>query len=114
MWRYNAIIWAFDKFSDNATIDEFFIKGHKEDRNVTLNEHENITFICSVVSNPVSTTSIKRMHDRNLITANLNNVTYNLGPVKCLDAGTYECSGRNKHNLNQDASRVATILVNCK
>jgi hypothetical protein len=101
-------------FSDSATINEFFIKGRNDDRNVTLNEHDNVTFICSVVSNPVSTIAIKRMHGGNLITANLNKVTYNLGSADCLDAGTYECSGRNKHNLNQDASRVATILVNCK
>jgi hypothetical protein len=81
---------------------------------VIINEHENVTFLCHVSSYPISVTGIKLQSGQVLVSAISNDVSYDLGPAKCLDAGMYECSGKNRHNIIHATRRHIGLLVKCK
>jgi hypothetical protein len=105
-----SLIYCSYFLSDKAFIDDFKVN---ELHNITVNQSEILTLICYVDSNPVSNTEITFQNGTRLIIADSNNLSISLGPVKCLDSGSYACNGQNKYNMDR-SKRIIFIYVNCK
>ena len=92
------------------------MKDNVETKNTTytVNEKDNIQFVCAVDSKPNSSIEIvfqdKVIHKQN----ETNVLEYNHKVTSCLDAGTYTCSARNQYNFGNDAIAKLELRVKCR
>jgi hypothetical protein len=53
------------------------------------------------------------MTDETLVWTNSNFLNFTLGSAKCIDAGTYFCLGKNKHNIGVGSTEQLNIFIRC-
>ncbi|XP_060606552.1 synaptogenesis protein syg-2-like [Ruditapes philippinarum] len=97
-----------------ADVYDFYVDGYLSDKNITVKEGDNVTFLCYVDSKPLSNTTITIRHKQEeYMTIGKANISYTRWYVNCFDAGEYVCSVRNKHNIEERSSQILYIEVIC-
>lgn len=83
-----------------------------ETDSVTVNEGENIRFVCSLESNPKSEMTLQK-GDQIKVTKTDTYITYEITSSNCDDAELYVCLGRNQFNTHW-LQRNISLFVECK
>ncbi|XP_053384649.1 uncharacterized protein LOC123535998 [Mercenaria mercenaria] len=96
-----------------ASITSFVVEGYTEPHvSVTVNESDNLRFICSVDSNPASSIEIQFEGNTLQRQDNTNSLAYTFNAT-CLDAGIYRCSSENQYNYGNLSLMELTLYVRC-
>ncbi|WAR06600.1 HMCN2-like protein [Mya arenaria] len=87
-------------FPDESVVSDFHVTQHIGTFNVTQSEYSNVTFTCTVDSNPSSTINIRKEGEIRRSIDNSKQLEYTIANLTCWDAGLYTCDGSNEFNTD--------------
>jgi hypothetical protein len=100
-------------FADPSRILQFSVTDvEKKREHFEVTENETIHLICSVDSNPVSSTSLL-FKEQELWRYGSKGLIYTHKVESCFDAGVYTCFTHNKYNKKPSMEEL-TLRVRCK
>ncbi|KAL4221068.1 hypothetical protein ACF0H5_019330 [Mactra antiquata] len=95
-----------------ATIETFTIDGFTS-QIVTVNESDQVSFMCHADSNPIAVMTLSDARSKILNNVTSNSVEHNIPKTSCSNAGTYHCLAKNVHNDANDVNKTVILFVNC-
>ncbi|WAR06012.1 HMCN1-like protein [Mya arenaria] len=84
----------------HLNVHDFHVTEHIGAFNVTKTEHSNLTFTCTVDSNPLASITIRKEGEIRRSIDNSTKLKYTIANLTCLDAGLYTCDGSNEFNTD--------------
>ncbi|XP_052805971.1 hemicentin-1-like isoform X1 [Mya arenaria] len=97
-----------------SVVSDFHVTQHIGTFNVTQSEYSNVTFTCTVDSNPSSTINIRKEGEIRRSIDNSKQLEYTIANLTCWDAGLYTCDGSNEFNTDTLSMKNLKLLVTCR
>jgi hypothetical protein len=108
-----CVIFICIYFADPSIILQFSVTDvEKKKEHFEVTENETIHLICSVDSNPVSSTSLL-FKEQELWRYGSKGLIYTHKVESCFDDGVYTCLAHNKYN-HKPSMEELTLRVRCK
>ncbi|XP_052807143.1 hemicentin-1-like isoform X2 [Mya arenaria] len=97
-----------------SLVSGFHVTEHIGTSNVTKSEFSNVTFTCTVDSNPLASINIRKDGEIRRSIENSSQLEYTIANLTCWDAGLYTCDGSNEFNTDTPSRKNLKLLVTCK
>ncbi|XP_052806752.1 hemicentin-1-like isoform X4 [Mya arenaria] len=96
-----------------SIVNDFYVTEYIGTFNVTQTENSNVTFTCTVDSNPLASINIRKDSEMKISIDHSRQLKYTIAKLTCWDTGLYTCDSRNAFNKKNLSKKYLNLCVTC-